>query len=308
MSVRLIECHRILKDTGSLYLHCDPFADSYLRIILDTIFGRHNFRNQIIWGYAPTGRGPKLAFHQKHDVIFYYGKTDAGLFNRQYTEMTEATLSSYSSIDEQGRRFSKAHGKKTYLDQIKGRPVPSWWTDIGAGSHMPHKERTGYPTQKPLKLLERIIKASSNQGDIVLDPFCGCATTMVAANRLQRKWIGIDLSDQAVRLVTDRIREDGGLFGKIIPRDDIPKRTDLGDELTTKGKMAYKHKLYGKQSGYCAGCQAHYQAKDLEIDHIIPRSHGGTDHKANFQLLCGNCNRKKGAKSQAEFVKELKGV
>ena len=132
------------------------------------------------------------------------------------------------------------------------------------------KERTGYPTQKPLALLERILKASSNEGDWVLDPFCGCATTLVMADRLGRNWAGIDLSALAIKLVNERIR-------------------------------THKHHLYGKQEGVCAGCAMHFPFKIMEVDHILPQSRGGTDHLENLQLLCSPCNRSKGRRTPAEW-------
>ncbi len=153
-------------------------------------------------------------------------------------------------------------------------------------------ERIGYPTQKPLALLERIIKASSNEGGMVLDPFCGCATTCVAADRLERQWAGIDLSPIAGELVLKRLRDDRGpMFNDVVHRTDIPRRTDLGD---LPAYRTHKPTLYGLQEGNCEGCRHHFEARNLEVDHIIPRRKGGTDHIDNLQLLCGSCNRIKG--------------
>lgn len=153
-------------------------------------------------------------------------------------------------------------------------------------------ERIGYPTQKPLALLERIIAASSNPGDVVLDPFCGCATTCVAADRLDRQWAGIDLSPIAGELVLKRLRDDRGpMFDDVVHRTDIPRRTDLGD---LPPYRSHKPTLYGLQLGNCEGCKHHFEARNLEVDHIIPRAKGGTDHIDNLQLLCGSCNRIKG--------------
>lgn len=166
------------------------------------------------------------------------------------------------------------------------------------------KERTGYPTQKPLKMLERIIKASSNKDDVVFDPFCGCATTCVAADRLRRNWIGIDISKKAVELVIDRIKTDQGLFQEIIHRTDIPHRSDLGN-IPPYNSPANKTKLYGEQSGNCNGCKTHFEVQHLEIDHIIAKSVGGTDHIGNLQLLCGNCNRIKGNRGQEYLITKL---
>ena len=191
---------------------------------------------------------------------------------------------------------------KRYLDEMPGISLQDMWTDIRSPSR---KERLGYPTQKPLKLMERIIEASSNKGDVVLDPFCGCATTLVASEDLQRNWVGIDISPKAVELVVSRIRDRQGLFGDITHRDDIPRRTDLGEELKGKAKDEYRKTLYGLQEGFCNGCHEHFQIRHFHMDHITPKAKGGTDHAENYQLLCGDCNHRKGTKSQAEFKAEL---
>ena len=137
------------------------------------------------------------------------------------------------------------------------------------------RERTGYPTQKPLALLERIIKASSNAGDMVLDPFCGCATALVAADRLQREWVGIDLSKLAIKLVNQRIAADrGGLaWGGATALTEPPLRTDLGD---LPNYRTHRHRLYGEQEGVCAGCETHFPFRVMDVDHMLPRSRGGT--------------------------------
>ena len=209
MAVRLIEVRRVLKDTGSIYLHCDPTASYHLREVMNLIFGKENFRNEITWCYAPSGNPPKKSFSKKHDVILFYTKSDKSTFHPQYRQMTEKTRKSYNNIDEDGRRYYKRHGaNRTYLDESKGRPVPSWWDDIPSfASASNSKERTGYPTQKPTELYKRIIEASSNPGDVVLDPFCGSGTTLIAAEHLGRQWIGIDTSEDACQTVQRRFRE-----------------------------------------------------------------------------------------------------
>ena len=164
-------------------------------------------------------------------------------------------------------------------------------------------ERTGYPTQKPLALLERIIKASSNEGDLVFDPFCGCATTLVAAETLGREWAGIDLSPLAVKLVDQRLRDQHGAFGQIVARTDMPRRTDLGE---LPNYRTHRHTLYGRQEGHCTGCLTHFAFRNLDVDHIVPVSKGGTDHLDNLQLLCPACNSAKGTGSHAELIAKLR--
>ena len=182
MAIRIIECHRILKDRGSLYLHCDPTMSHYLKIVMDCIFGEKQFRNEIVWCYKFGGSSRKQ-FARKHDVILYYSKLDNWVFNEQL-------MREFETDSNWGQRKD-------------GKLLTDWWY-IPTLNTMA-KERTGYPTQKPLALLERIITASSNKGDMVLDPFCGCATTCVAAEKLGRQWLGVDVSHQAYELVNQRL-------------------------------------------------------------------------------------------------------
>ena len=190
---------------------------------------------------------------------------------------------------------------KRFLNENKGQAVTSLWDDIPPvqGSSI---ERTGYPTQKPLKLLERIIKASSNEGDVVLDPFCGCATACVAAEHLQRQWIGIDLSDKAAALVRSRLRDASGVFGDVNHRTDNPRRTDVEE---VKNYRTHKHTLFGKQEGHCAGCGTLFPFRNMTVDHIVPRSKGGGNHIENLQLLCGACNSVKGDRDMPYLLAKL---
>jgi site-specific DNA-methyltransferase (adenine-specific) len=153
------------------------------------------------------------------------------------------------------------------------------------------KEATGYPTQKPLALLRRIIKSSSKEGDIVFDPFCGCATTCVAAQQLGRKWIGIDIEELAVDILVDRLTDDAGLFTDFKNTAIVPQRTDVTEE---EPSASVKERLYKKQNCLCNACKTNFDIRNLEIDHIIPKSKGGGDYYENYQLLCGSCNRIKG--------------
>ena len=191
MAVRLVEMHRILKPTGSIYLHCDQKVGHYLKLLMDLIFDKKNFRNEIIWHYQAGTKG-RNRFGRKHDVILFY--SNKGKFNRVTKPVVNPKR--YNKIDESGRLYDvNGQGKRYYLDE--GASCDDVWTWVQEKEfqqlNSQSKERAGYPTQKPLALLERIIKASTNEGDVVLDPFCGCATTCVAAEKLGRKWIGIDV-------------------------------------------------------------------------------------------------------------------
>ena len=189
-------------------------------------------------------------------------------------------------------------GLKRYADADRGRPLQDIIYSPTGLTNYSGDERTGYPTQKPLALLERLIKSSSNPGDVVLDPFCGCATTLVAADRLERVWGGVDLSPLAVELVNTRISDDRGLFGGATALDEPPLRTDLED---LPNYRTHRHRLYGEQEGVCVGCTTHFPFRVMEVDHILPRSRGGTDHADNLQLLCSGCNRSKGGRTMAEW-------
>ena len=157
------------------------------------------------------------------------------------------------------------------------------------------KERTGYPTQKPLALLHRIIKASCPKNGVVLDPFCGCATTCVAAQQLGRKWIGIDIEAQAAKVLVQRLEDDAGMFKDFTHTNLVPQRTDVEIQpITKETKNDIKQKLFKQQEGHCNGCNVELDVWHFEIDHIVPRAKGGGDYMENYQLLCGNCNRMKG--------------
>jgi site-specific DNA-methyltransferase (adenine-specific) len=228
MSHRLYYMHKILKDTGSFYLHCDPNMSHYLKILLDMVFGIKNFRNEIVWCYKSRPQSKKY-FGRKHDVILFYSKSDNYCFNWQAVArpLTQATINKYRQTDFEGRKYrlggrgitgspirsAKDVDKKweetnpelvvrDYLDEKMGVALEDWWMiDI---INQASKERLGYPTQKPEELLARIIKASSNEGDIVADFFCGCGTTIAAAEKLNRKWLGVDINHLAISLIEDK--------------------------------------------------------------------------------------------------------
>jgi site-specific DNA-methyltransferase (adenine-specific) len=324
MAQRIVEMHRILKDTGSLYLHCDPTASHYLKVVLDEIFGRDNFRNEIAWCYKERELSKKY-FNRKHDVIFFYVKSNKYTFNptKLLEPYSEGTIKKFNYTDKDGRKFQirgrsgEYTGKqgldikleqtkpdlvyRDYLDKSGGILPRDWWEIpfINRAS----KERTGYPTQKPLALLHRIIKASSNEGDIVFDPFCGCATTCVAAQQLGRKWIGIDIEKQAVKILVERLSDDAGLFKDFVNTAVVPQRTDVQIAEPTK---SIKERLHKEQNGLCNGCKTQFEIRNLEIDHIVPKSKGGGDYYENYQLLCGACNRMKGDRPM-EYLRMKRG-
>ena len=294
MGVRLIAMRRVLRDDGSLYLHCDPTASHYLKQLLDAIFGRKNFLNEIVWNYGLGGSSQRY-FSRKHDVIFFYSKTSRYAFQKPTVPATSNRLKGQ---------------QKGMLDV---------WTDIPTINNMA-KERMGYPTQKPLALYERIIQASSNEGDWVLDPFAGCATTCVAAERLGRRWVGIDLWDGTHRIILDRLQAEGlagpggdtdrlFTFGDITYTDQPPERTDQGEaaapflQVTERyaepagPRMSRAQMLEHLVTQYgcrCQGCDRTFDdPRYLQLDHNTPRADGGINHITNRVLLCGPCNRLK---------------
>ena len=300
MSIRIMEMKRILKDDGSIYLHCDPTASHYLKLLMDSVFGKKNFRNEIVWHYGLGAFSAKRNYPKKHDILFFYSRSDSRTFNIQRTPPTKAMLSRYCHKTDDGKLFFVQNGKQYYMKG--GKPVDSVWEIPSIAPRA--KERVGYPTQKPLPLLSRIIQASSNEGDVVLDPFCGCATACIASEKLNRNWVGIDISPKAAELVVSRMKNELGLFYDGIHRKDIPKRTDLG-KVPRYNCRDNKERLYGIQGGFCHGCREHFQSRNLTVDHIIPKSKGGTDHFGNLQLLCGHCNSTKGNRSNAFLIKCL---
>ena len=307
MAVRLLEMRRALKDTGSIYLHCDPTAGHYLKMLMDSIFDHRNFRNEIHWYYYNKmhDRRKKL-FPAATDTILFYVKNDNATFSfNQLTEPRDKPVRQLKRKKVDGRMVNARDADGNLMYQTKtDRTIDNVWRIPAL--QPASKERTGYPTQKPLALLERIIKASSNPGDMVLDPFCGCATACVAAEKLGREWVGIDISSKAVELVNMRLREFmGDLFHErlVTARTDIPRRTDIAVPIPYRKQ---KHVLFGEQEGKCAGCKILFPFPNLTIDHVVPRARGGTDHLENLQLLCGACNSIKGDREMAYLMARLK--
>ena len=306
MAVRLLEMKRLLKRTGSIYLHCDPTMSHWLKLLLDCIFGKKQFRNEIVWCYHGPGSPKMRQFNRKQDIIFWYSVGETWTFNHDeirvpYKDPNQRPRKAFDT----GNAFNQNEIEKL---RKRGKIPETWWQYRVAVRSK--KERVGYPTQKPLALLHRIILACSNSGGVVFDPFCGCATTLVAADGLSRRWVGIDISPTAVRLVRERLR-DGSTEGEykdqwrnVIARNDIPERTDIGVILPYNHKDN-KRSLFALQEGVCNGCSENYQFKDFHIDHIIDRKSGGTDHLSNLQLLCGHCNSVKGDRGMEYLIAKL---
>ena len=214
MTPRLIELKRVLKKTGSIYLHCDPTASHYLKLIMDAVFGVKHFQNEIIWHYRKWSTG-KYQFQRNHDVIFFYSASDTKdrVFNQLYMERAASTLKRFgtariiSGYDEDGRRLPAEMAEE---ESLGVRQDDVW--DIG---RVPPIKQL-FPTQKPEKLLDRIIRASSNEGDVVLDPFCGCGTAVVVAQQLRRRWIGIDITHLAIGLIEFRLQDAFGIRPKVL--------------------------------------------------------------------------------------------
>ena len=290
MAPRLQELRRVLKPTGSLYLHCDPTASHYLKVLLDMVFGAENYRNEITWK-RKTGRGDTGGTSKRYgvmtDTILFYSKSELSIFNTQYKENNPDYISSFFKfVDENGRRYASdnlsspsprpnlryeykgfkppANGwaisrekmeqwdkegrlifpksadgrirRKRFLDEHPGETVQNLWDDISPiGAQA--SERMGYPTQKPVALLERIINASSNPGDVVLDPFCGCGTAIAAAQKLGRKWIGIDITHLAISLIKRRMED---AFGDALKYQVIGEPTTIDDARTLAEQDKYQ--------------------------------------------------------------------
>lgn len=287
MAVRLLELHRVLKPTGSLYLHCDPTASHYLKILLDAVFGARNFRNEIIWQRSTGKSLMSVRLPTNHDVILSYAKTDEYTWNQEQlfvpydvSDLPAKTANKYRHRDSNGRlyrldslinpnsnrpnltyeflgvtrvwrwtreRMQKAYedgivvqtspGRvpqmKRYLDEQEGLPISDVWTDIPPINSRA-QERLGYPTQKPVALLERIVAASSNEGDVVLDPFCGCGTTVHAAEKLGRQWMGIDVTHLAIGLIEKRLRD--AFEGVKFTTHGVPQDLSGARDLARRGR------------------------------------------------------------------------
>ena len=344
MAIRLIEIHRVLKVTGSLFLHCDHTASGYLRQLLDGIFGKDNFRNEIVWHYN-TGGASRRHFSRKHDTIFYYAKSSACRFNTQREAYREEATNHFKETDDQGRayRIRTLGGKDYRYYKDEGRVCHDVW-DINTLNAVA-KERTGYPTQKPAVLAERIIRASTNPGDVVLDCFAGCAYAAVAAERIrqsdpeqERIWAACDLNLRAWTVFKRQFNKGGDLplltcndqtTGQQVlgceptvtlhgpaelptrttsaeveikpirtasPRDRRYKRAST---LMTDRAMLIALLQFSAGRAWCCGYISDNLDHSLaygnyELDHVIPKSAGGTDEIENRAPLCSAHNGLKG--------------
>ena len=288
MAPRLIALRVVLKPTGSIYLHCDPTASHYLKMLMDAVFGPVNFKNEIVWKRAQPKSHTTVRLSRAHDIILCYGKTEEVVFKQQYTENDPAYIEKFYRLVEKetGRRYmlgdltnpnknrpnltyefppgsgtvrvwrwtkermtkawkdgrvivpekGKVVAEKRYLDEMPGRPVTDIWNDI-EHLHGSQKESLGYPTQKPEALLDRIIKTGSNEGDTILDPFCGCGTAIAVAQRLSRHWIGIDITHLAVALIKHRLKD---MFGNQVRYHVIGEPVSLPDAKTLAENNPYQ--------------------------------------------------------------------
>lgn len=292
MAIRLVELHRVLKDTGSIYLHCDPTASHYLKLVIDAIFGGDNFQNEIVWCYRGGGV-PRMAFARKHDILLFYSKTNTGsrVFNTQYVPYSEASQKLVKS-----RGGTSIDGKIRNLE--RGAHMPDWWFDINSLQTW-SPERLPYETQKPEAILERIITASSNEGDIVLDPFCGCGTTVNVAERLKRKWIGIDITHLAIGLIKHRLLDTFG--------DKVKYKVKGEPEDYASAKALAEHDKFQFEcwaSGKVGARKEKQMGADRGIDGIIFfYDEGRTDEKIKKIIV-----QVKGGHIGVSQIRDLKGT
>ncbi|MHB8684143.1 MAG: DNA methyltransferase [Dehalococcoidia bacterium] len=350
MSVRLVELRRVLKPTGSIYLHCDPTASHYLKVLMDSIFGAANLVNEIVWkrsdAHNDVGQGAKH-MGRVHDIILFYRRSHAATFNPVFSPLPQSTVDNwYRYVEpETGRRynmgdlsgpggaakgspvfewhgvtrawrFSKQNMKrldgegrlvysktgiaymKRYLDESKGVAQQDWWDDIQMLRGIQKGERLGYATQKPLALLERIVATSSNEGDVVLDPFCGCGTAVHAAQKLGRRWIGIDITHLAINLIKRRMQD--AFPGIAIKIEGEPADVPGAQDLAARDAYQFQWWALSKVDAIPAGGDRK-KGMDRGIDGIIPFVEGSTGRRRVIvSVKSGNLT--------PAFVRDLKGV
>lgn len=332
MANRLLEMNRVLKPAGSLYLHCDPTASHYLKIVLDGVFGKENFRNEIAWKRTPfSGSSKALArqYPKSHDILFFYSKTITGTWtwNTPKNPYSSKYLARFKHDDKDDRGPYRLTLLKTYSEETferlkkENRLVPPtkgsyWsykqylsespgytqvddiWVDINALNPMA-TERLGYPTQKPLTLLERIIQASSNEGDVVLDPFCGCGTAVHAAQKLKRKWIGIDITHLAISLIEKRMKD--AFSGISFDVHGVPKDFEGAVDLAKRDK--YQFQWWACSLVNAQPYQGKKKGSDTGIDGLIfPSEYSGEAPKKIIVSVKG------GEHVGSAMIRDLKGV
>ena len=316
LGIRLIEMSRVLAEDGSLYLHIDHTAHAYAKALMDAIFGQRHFRNEIVWCYRGAGY-PKTDFGRRHDTLLRYSKSNKYTFNlddvrEDYAPATVERFAHYIG----NRRRTGNYGEQALHPM--GKQPDDWWEIQPIAPSA--KERYGFPTQKPLALYEKIIKASSNPGDMVLDPFCGCATTPIAAERLGREWVGMDIWDGAYKAVQERASNNRQLLVAIPPEivytTTPPERTDDSDDtpavpdlplLPKRVRERWERLSHAEmrdilaeaqtdgQGVVCAGCGIVLPVRYMQLDHREPRKDGGENVITNRILLCAPCNNTKRA-------------
>lgn len=357
MAARLVELHRVLKPTGSLYLHCDPTASHYLKIILDTVFGFENYRNEITWKRTSSHNDSRRNFSNLNDTIFFYSKSDKYSFTPQFAKYDDSYIrKNFKFVDENGRHYAsdnlrspnprpnltydykgyKPHPNgwtvslekmqeldkqgrlifpenldgrirvKKYLDEMQGVVLGNIWDDIPPISSQA-AERLGYPTQKPLILLERIIQASSNPNDVVLDPFSGCGTAISAAQKLGRKWIGIDITHLAIAMHKNRLKGNFGLeprkdYAVIGEPEDIEGARQLAQDDRYQFQWWALSLVEARPLGGQDGDKKGKKGSDKGIDGLLPfiDDASGKPKQVLVQVKSGHVN--------SAVIRDLRGV
>jgi len=288
MSYRLFEMKRILKSTGSLYLHCDPTVSHYIKVIMDGVFGHKNFRNEIIWHYTSGGAGKRI-FAKKHNVILFYSKSEGYHYKQQ---KYKRFLDKSKGYDPRIKYFRDKESGRDYRINI----MTDVWLDIGIIS--PNSfERLGYPTQKPIPLLKRIIEASTKADDVVFDPFCGCGTSIYAAHLLGRKWIGCDIAILSVKLIRDVLLKRYGLKeGEHYEISGVPLSVEGAEDLFDRDPRQFQHWAVELAGGFSS---------------VKYSGDKGIDGRVHFETKDGLKNMilsVKGGKLSPAYVRELRGV
>ena len=351
MAQRMVELHRVLKPTGSIYLHCDPTASHYLKLLMDAVFGADNYRSEIIWRRTNAKGLAFKGYPRNNDILLYYSKTAAFSWNRPFRPYDQEYVERFYRYEEEGTgrrytlsdltnpnrnrpnltyewnghlrvwrwtkdRMQEAHDKgliqysssglarqKRYLDEMQGNPVDTLWEDIKP-IQAQAQERLGYPTQKPEALLERIISASSNEGDVVLDPFCGCGTAVAAAERLNRRWIGIDVTHLAITLIRHRMHDS---FGEDLrPYEVVGEPKDLSSAESLALHDRYQFEWWALGLVDARPARDRKKGADAGIDGYINffDDNSGKPKRIVVQVKSGNVQRNQIATLKSDMERE----